>query len=261
MGAPRPVLLLAIVAALGACAKGGVSGADASIDAPRPIDAAIDSNNCSQQPCSILPQCGCTGANACDVDTSDGDGTACRNILTPGKETNTCTTNTTCDGGYVCVGGNAFASCKKYCETDAECGTPRGRCVIELTSGGAPIAGIPKVCTSNCEPTDTTAAGCPSTFKCTLYSQSSGGLTHKIADCSLAGTRTQGGDCTAGNGPNETMCAKGHQCVRFGNEATFKCRRICTNPTATSAQCGGQQCVGFTEPHTIGTTTYGVCAP
>lgn len=251
----RAALLLALLVA---CARGGASTSDAAIDAPTIVDAAIDGNGCSVQPCSILPQCGCTGQNACDLDQADDMGTACRNILTPGTETSTCTTQTGCDRGFVCIGGAAYASCKRYCEADAECGSPRGRCVLQFANAGPDV---PKFCTSNCEPTDTTAAGCPSTFKCTLFTATSGGTTYPIADCSLAGTGTQGTDCTSGTSPIESRCAKGYQCAKFGSETTFKCRKICTQPGQTSSQCGGQNCVGYSTPHTIGTTTYGVCQP
>lgn len=251
----RALLLLAL--ALASCAQGSTRPVDAGADAPRRIDAAIDGNGCSVQPCSILPQCGCPGQSACDVDTDDDMGTACRTILTPGTETSACTGSTGCDRDFACIGGSAYASCKKYCTADVDCGSPRGRCVYERTSFGPDV---PKLCSSNCEPTDTTAAGCPSTFKCTLYTATSGGTTHKIADCSLAGTGTQGTDCTAGAAPVESRCAKGYQCAKFVGDTVFQCRRLCSNPGQTS-QCGGQNCVGYSDPHTIGPTTYGVCGP
>lgn len=254
----RLAVLLALVMVT-ACAKGSVSPSDAAVDAaPRPIDAMADGNGCSVQPCSILPQCGCTGQNACDVDSADGVGTACRNILTPGSETDTCTSSKGCDANFTCIGGSAYASCKRYCAADADCGSPRGKCVLGFGSAGADV---PKFCSSNCEPTDTAAAGCPSTFKCTLYSATSSGTTYKIADCSLAGTGVQGTDCTAGSQPYEAKCGKSFQCAQLVGETVFKCRKICTVPGQTTSQCGGQTCIGYSPPHMIGATTYGVCGP
>jgi hypothetical protein len=255
---PRSLLLT--LAVLGACAKGGGGTGDAQVDTPAPADAALDSNGCSVQPCSILPQCGCTGQNTCDLDSGDSMGTACRNITVPGTETSACSSKTECDRNFTCIGGAAYASCKKFCTSNADCGSPRGQCVLGFASTAGPD--VPKFCSSNCDPTDATAASCPSTFKCTLYTAMSAGTNYKIADCSLAGTGTQGVDCTAGSQPYEAKCAKGFQCVKLTTESTYKCRKICATPGQAGGACGGSnQCIGYTEPHTIGSTTYGVCAP
>lgn len=253
----RLVVLLALATAA-ACAQASLP--QQQIDAGeivKPVDAAIDGNSCSVQPCSILPQCGCNDVSACDIDQDEANGTACRPLLTPGTETSSCTMASQCDRGFSCIGGSTYAACKKFCEADVDCGTPRGKCALQITAGGQPIPNVPKVCTSNCEPTDTTAAGCPSNFKCTLFTAAS----MPIADCALAGTGTQGVDCTSGTSGLESRCAKGYQCIKFGSETTFKCRRICTNPSTNNPGCGGQQCVGFSTPHTLGGTTYGICAP
>src|SRR5215213_7847671 len=123
--------VLALGIALGACAQGSVAPADM---APQMRDAAIDSNGCSMQPCSILPQCGCNGNTACDLDLQDNSGTTCRSININGNETATCTNQMECDRGFVCL-GSAFASCKKYCSGDADCGAPRGRCIYTVNNG------------------------------------------------------------------------------------------------------------------------------
>src|SRR5687768_9039538 len=112
MGRSALTFVLA-AAALVACARGGGQTSDAAPDTPGPIDAAIDGNSCSAQPCTILPQCGCGGTQACDVDTSDSMGAACRSVLVEGNETATCSALDRCAKGYVCLGG-AAASCKKY---------------------------------------------------------------------------------------------------------------------------------------------------
>jgi hypothetical protein len=253
--------LLGVVAAcLAGCASGSTTQTDAAPDSRR-IDAAVDANLCSQDPCSILPQCGCIGNQACDVDTSDNNGTKCRAINMPGTETTACSTAVECDRGYVCLGGSAYASCKKYCSGDADCGAPRGRCVYDISAGGSPIVGVPPACSSNCDPTDTTAALCPAADKCTLFTQTHNGSPVKIVDCSPAGTGTQGADCTTTSGGGfESKCAKGYQCVKFSTESTYKCRRICS-AVGTTTGCGANNCIGFADPHTIGSTTYGICGP
>src|SRR5690606_12152439 len=126
-------------------------------------------NECPMQPCSILPQCGCVGVTACDVDVTDNMGTACSSVLQPGRETSTCIGLDRCDAGYVCLGGSGSASCKKYCAEDADCGCPRGRCAITVANGVTPITGIPSVCSSNCNPLPTgQPPECPPSYKCGL---------------------------------------------------------------------------------------------
>src|SRR6185503_2688665 len=202
-------------ALLFACAHGGGDQTDGSTgDTNKPIDSMIDGNGCMVQPCSILPQCGCgMGANACDVDVSDNMGTACRAVNQPGKETSTCTSLDKCDKGYVCLGGGSFASCKKYCQMDADCGTPRGRCAIDINGGGMPIAGIPSACSSNCNPLSTSAPECPATYKCGLFTNIHNGSPVKLADCTPAGTGTQGVNCKSGTLGNESLCAAGFTCT------------------------------------------------
>ena len=174
--------VLAFALAIAGCARGDhESNADAR--AFIPTDVAVDSNGCSVQPCSVLPQCGCTGNTTCDLDVSDYDGTACRTINLEGTETAMCTNSMECDRGYVCLGSADFASCKKYCGADTDCGAPRGQCIYKVTdSSGQAISGIPEVCSSNCEPTDTSAAMCPSTYKCTLFVLQTGGAPPSRGD-------------------------------------------------------------------------------
>src|ERR1041385_2857277 len=106
-----PCLALLFVAA---CAQAGSSQNDATQTDTRPIDATIDGNGCTSQPCTILPQCGCGGANTCDIDPSDLVGTSCRAVNMMGRETSSCDTFYECDKGYVCLGTAAYGSCKKY---------------------------------------------------------------------------------------------------------------------------------------------------
>jgi hypothetical protein len=253
-----PLSFVLAALALVACASGSGSSSDAATDTPRPIDAAIDGNNCSAQPCTILPQCGCGATQACDVDTSDSMGGACRSVLVEGKETATCSALDRCDKGFVCLGG-ATATCKKYCMADADCGTPRGRCAIDISANGMPIAGIPSACSSNCNPLATTApAECPTSYKCGLFTATHAGAPVKIADCTPAGAGTQGANCKQGTTGNEALCARGYSCTSIDGGANFACRRIC-NRTANTG-CTSGSCIGFSPPHTID-VEYGVCNP
>jgi hypothetical protein len=252
----RHCWLMLVLVAASACARAdGGRSTDATADTTV-VDMAIDSNGCSTQPCSILPQCGCGTGNACDIDSSDNKGTACRAVNTPGTETAACNTIYQCDKGFVCLGGSAFASCKKYCSSDADCGTPRGACVIDITAGGQPVMGIPSVCSSNCEPTATNSPECPSTYKCGLFTASHNGTSVKIADCSPAGTGTQGASCASGTMGADNLCAKGYLCSTVTSDTAFKCRRICQK---AASNCGAATCLSFNPPFTIGGTEYGIC--
>lgn len=252
--------LLFGLAALSACAKAGSGTTDAGGDSSRPIDAQADGNGCAVQPCSILPQCGCGGANACDIDLNDNMGTACRPVTTPGTETSTCTDPKGCDKGFVCLGGSTYASCKKYCSANADCGSPRGMCVIDISAGGMTLAGIPSACSSNCDPTSTAPAECPSTYKCGLFTATHNGQPVKIADCSPAGAGTQGTNCKVGTLGSDALCGKGYMCTTIDAGANYNCRRICTPPSATAGGgCGTLTCIAFTTPHTINGVEYGVC--
>lgn len=253
----RRIALMWLFAAA-ACARGSSSTTDAAPEPPPPVDAPPDAEQCSMQPCSILPQCGCVGVTACDVDVSDNMGTACRSVLEPGRETSTCIGLDRCDKGYVCLGGSGSASCKKYCTEDADCGSPRGRCAIDINNGGVPITGVPSVCSSNCNPLlETQPPECPSNYKCTLAAVTHDGMQVNIADCRPAGSGTQNASCKVGNNGNDALCARGYLCTTTDGGANFNCRRICNKTTNTGCS-SGQTCIGFSTPYTID-IEYGVC--
>ena len=249
--------ILAVLTLFVACARGGGGQADGNSDTQKTSDAMIDGNGCAAQPCTILPQCGCLGATACDLDTSDNMGTMCRSVVQPGQETSTCNTQDKCDKGYVCLGGAAFASCKKYCQADMDCGTPRGRCAIDISAGGMAIQGIPSVCSSNCNPLLLGApAECPANYKCGLFTATHFSQPVKVTDCTPAGAGTQGANCKSGNLGNESLCAAGYLCTTVDAGANFNCRRIC-NKTANTG-CTTGTCIAFNPAHTVD-VEYGVC--
>ena len=165
-----------------------------------------------------------------------------------------------CDKGYICLGGAASGACKKYCTADADCGTPRGKCAIDITSGGNPVTGVPSVCSSNCDPTDATGALCPPTYKCGLFNATHMGTPTKIADCSPAGAGVQGTDCKAGAVGNDALCAKGFLCTSTDNNVTFKCRKLCKSPMAAAQRA--ESAVHRVHQSVPGRSrTFGVCAP
>ncbi len=219
---------------------------DANVTAPdaRPIDA----NTCPTQPCSLAPQCGCTGGMACDISSTNVNMTACRGVSTPGATGNTCASANDCAAGYVCVGDGTNDSCEKYCTSNADCGSPRGQCVIQLTSGNPPTP-IPNAvtCSSNCDPTSLSNPLCPPSWTCDLFQSAYNQQTYDIVDCRKAGTVGAGGTCSA-----SMPCATGYTCATVGTSST--CHRI-TN--FNSPSCSGV--LEFNPPFTVGGTEYGVC--
>jgi hypothetical protein len=259
---------LAVIALVAGCAK---ASAPEQTDSPTggKMDAAdidaevvlpIDGNNCATQPCGIAPQCGCPTNTACDVDFSDLVGTACRQIISPGHETNDCNLgNGRCDADFVCLGGAGSRACKKYCASNADCVAPRGQCVIDITANNMPIAGIPPVCSSNCDPTNVGLGGCPTGWKCNIFVATHLGTDFNITDCAPPPTTagTQGANCKVGADGDDNLCAANFLCTTVNGGTNFNCRRTCNNVGAACAT--GGTCIGFNPAFTVAGTQYGVC--
>jgi hypothetical protein len=257
------------VCALTACAtsspSGGIDGSsvgddddggnngdpDADPTAPDadPTTPPPDANSCATQPCDLVPQCGCPANQACDIDFTDLNGTACRGIASTGDENDTCTAINQCDAGYVCVGDSSGRTCERYCETNADCTAPRGLCAIQLIDQQQmPIAGA-TICSSNCDPVAASNPLCPTGWGCDLFTAG----TAEIVDCRVNGTATQGQACSA-----TVHCAANFTCV---NDSTSDvCGRICRRPAGTECSASpGTTCLGFTDAFVVGGQEYGVC--
>lgn len=228
----------------------GASAIDAG-DAAGPVDAAIDANNCSTQPCSLFPQCGCTAPLACDLDFTDLMGNSCRGVTAAGTEASACSLFTECAAGYVCAGGR----CHEWCGADSDCPQPRALCAIPITNAGAPVTPT-LTCSSNCDPVNIAAGGCPAGDKCGFFSVDRAGAPIRVVDCAPAGAGGHGTACTA-----DSACAANTLCSTVS--AQQRCRRVC-NRTAGGQECAtlpGTTCIGFTNPLTVAGVEYGVCAP
>lgn len=181
-------------------------------------------------------------------------GTACRPVAPTAEDPDgACSNVSQCKAGSVCLG--APAHCRAYCDDNADCGSPRGQCLITITSGGQPIQGIPKTCTSNCDPTNAAAGNCPGGEKCGLFSLDVNGTDTNIVDCSTAGTRTNGQDCTTAGAADDALCARDFLCVTSGG--TNLCRRTCI--VGGTGICAASTCATFTPAFTIAGVNYGFC--
>jgi hypothetical protein len=225
---------------------------DGAIDAPAidaAVDATVDANTCPTLPCDLHVQCGCTPPLTCDIDFTDLMGTSCRAVNVPGTETSTCASFSECAAGHVCVGGR----CHRYCSVDGDCSQPRGLCAIQLTDQMSnPIPGA-TTCSSNCNPIDSAAGGCPAGQKCGFFE---GIGMRDIVDCTTPGAGAIGATCTT-----DATCSSNTYCTTYNTQT--RCRKVC-NRTTGGSECAavpGTTCVGFTTPLTIGGTEYGICAP
>lgn len=255
----RAMISLAWVA-LAACGDGGQTPTDAAsaLDAPA-VDAGVDGpgSQCSRQPCSILPQCGCDQAAApvCDLDLNGlaTGATRCRADLFHGTETTLCTRSTTCAPEYTCLG-----RCLHYCDSDDDCPGAGGLCIIPLDHNGAHIPGV-MTCTTDCLPSQVDNPTCPTGWGCHLY-QEAGGDRRWLTNCEAP--PPSGG--ALGDACSQSIeCLPGLDCFNDGTGAGRRCRPNCLCPggdcTAGICPANGGTCHGYTPPALVGTATYGRC--
>lgn len=220
---------------------------------------------CQQDPCDVLPQCGCDG-QACDIDPSAfaTGGTMCRDFDATGNTLASCTALSDCGRGFVCLGGQ----CRAYCNNRYRCGES-AHCLIEpvyRTDEGTfePIPGI-TACTKACKPAAKVDNGCPSDpqYACRIQYHDPDpdvdGDQFWYSDCGSA--PASGGladtDCSEGG---DSACAPGYDCVilTVGEEQSRVCRELCALPDGT---CTSGTCMSFSnDPKVIVLgVEYGVC--
>ena len=213
---------------------------DASVIQPTQ-DASVDAPPATS--CTLVPQSGCSGQTpACDL-AADGT-TFCRAVTSQGTSNNHCVLDSECRDGYTCTDdgdGNA-AWCARFCTQDSGCTGTGSRCVVAL-SAAATALGV-SVCSNACDPYAQT--GCPTGMGCLPFDAAAGDFT----DCAYMGTKLDGQTCAT-----DEECRDGSVCVT--SNTVTACRSLCIVGNASSCVTGS--CVGFTQPHTIGATTYGAC--
>jgi hypothetical protein len=213
---------------------------DASLtpDAPDTCKRTAPSNKCG-----LVPQCGCTLAETCDVDDASGS-VAC---VTAGKAVMgaPCIGTEGCAVGLTCV----FGTCHAFCDNPGSaCGTPKtAGCFQVKATGGAAIPNL-KVCAVACDLRDATACGGTTAAGTGVCMVDDKGGT----DCVKGGTRTVGQVCTPTDDCGPTLV-----CTLTGTATSGNCRKWCRVGTN---DCGGTTaCNGFSTKVMVGTVEYGAC--
>jgi hypothetical protein len=217
--------------------------------APLPPDAAPPPGMCN-----LVTGAGCAAPTpACDLGAANEH--ACRQVLSPGTTTSTCSDATSCATNFSCIGASATASsCMRYCAADSDCGGTAGAlCVVTLVDGGG--ATIPNVtlCSQACGPLD--ASGCPSTWACRLGREPTG-AQRALTQCTPSGAGGRNATCA-----DSSDCQAGFQCLCTDASCTpslQKCKKIC-NATANTGCPTAGTCGGFSPSLVIGGTAYGAC--
>lgn len=255
---------------VGACATGGGGGGDDDMGTPDASmslgpdaaitlgpDAAVATPDAAPAclACSLVPQSGCGGADACDLDdTNFAMGcTSCRPVTAQGTATSTCAAVTECAAGWVCLGSASGSSCLKYCKGDGDCSSlgAGAICAIGLVAGMTPIPGA-TVCSHACQP-HLAGAGCPSGWGCHLYQEAMGAM-RLFVSCAPPGGGGHLASCTS-----NSSCQAGFSCYTDGT-SNF-CLKNCN--ATTGAGCTGAgvppTCNSFSPPAVVGGVEYGYC--
>ncbi len=230
----------------GAGGDGGAGGATGGGETGGLGGAGGEAPVCEKEPCKLtIPQCGCGDGERCHF---AGGGISC---VAEGSTLDGTVCNDDCQEGFLCFGLNSGSPriCRRYCDTDADCYMPGGKCAFQLASGGAMSRQQVSVCSTNCDPI--TNVGClEPNMKCEINA------VDKNTYCNLAGTGIQGTSCVV-----VSHCAVGLSC--FGTENGKKCLKWCD--VGAPVCPGGIQCVPLTGPGgqldtlKIGSKQYGAC--
>jgi hypothetical protein len=216
--------------------------------APSQGDAAADvRDSCLRAPpslrCGVFPQCGCTLAETCDVQDSDGN-VAC---VTAGKAPmgGACVGTEGCAVGLTCV----FGACHPFCDNPGtECaGAGRGACQQVTSTSGRPMTNL-TVCQVTCDLRDPRACGGTTAAGTGVCNVSDDGTT----DCVAGGIRTVGQTCS----PTDD-CGPALICAVAAGSTSGVCKKWCRVGTA---DCGGTLiCNPFGTKVKVGTVEYGAC--
>ena len=193
--------------------------------------------------CGVVPQCGCTLAETCDVPDSTGNA-ACV-VAGTAPMGSPCVATAGCAVGLTCL----FGTCHAFCGNPGSACTlaKTGSCVQVTDTANNPVPNL-SVCRIACDLRDanacggTTAAG---SGACVLDDKNE-------TDCATAGTAALNGTCGGA-----VACGPTLVCTVAGGAATGTCKKWCRVGTA---DCGGAVvCGGFGTKLMVGTVEYGAC--
>jgi hypothetical protein len=191
--------------------------------------------------CGLVPQCGCTLAQTCDVQDSMGN----VDCVTAGKAAMgaACIATAGCAVGLTCV----FGTCHAYCDNPGSActGAKLGGCVQVNDQASAAIPHL-SVCRVACDLRDLTACGPTSAAGTGVCQVDDKGNT----DCAAGGTQAVGQTCSP-----TADCGPGLVCTTAG--AVTSCKKWCRVGTA---DCGGTTaCNGFQTKIMVSGVEYGAC--
>lgn len=219
-------------------------------------DVGVDpGDDCLEDPCGLLPNCGCPSGQKCYVNMDSSPFVRECTTAGSGDSSTICTTEASCGPATQCLplfteASSGESMCYDYCNSETECPTDKSAC-FSMYVGET----YPKVCSHACDPL--TGSGCPSGTKCGLFGLTSPPIN--FTDCQAdAGSVSAGGYCTA-----ETDCGPGTFCAT----SLTTCLAICQYPTGP--ECSGfETCTQFVDstsglPVTIllDGISYGYCDP
>ena len=222
----------------GSCPTGDDDLGD-SADDSGDIGDGTDGPECD--PCDPVEQCGCPDGEACYVG-SPSPGPVCAAAGQRGEE-GFCAVDAECTSGYGCAFADTLDAghCQRYCDDDADCGG-----FLALCNRTASATSDIRLCTSDCDPIDTSA--CAAGEKCTF------GLGEDArwdANCSPHAGGLVFEPCTF-----ESDCGPGLVCVADDIGATT-CETLCL---LSDPLCPGLMTCGGLVPRLVfGGVEYGAC--
>jgi len=205
-------------------------------------------NNCSEQPCSLVPQCGCGASEECTIDAMGAHFCAMVGIGTPGQDCSThgCVAGSACIATKTATGSASL--CAAFCKQDSDC--PGSTCSRHVSDGKGGVLPV-MLCADTCDPAANT--GCTSPGTACLIGQESTGAMRSYAQCAIPnGTATLGAACSP-----SAPCAPGLICGQ-SPAGTSSCFQYCTMDGKDGCPMG-TKCVGFATPLVIGAVTFGAC--